>query len=64
MGDVTKVVPMDLELEYMDRDLMFDFVISLTAKDLVMVLPDKYKNILTGVIELRTDSGKLIVSNY
>lgn len=64
LGDVTKVVPMDLELEYMDRDLMFDFVISLIAKDLVMVLPDKYKNILTGVIELRTDSGKLIVSNY
>jgi hypothetical protein len=64
LGDITKVVPMDLELAYMDRDLMFDFVISLTAKDLVMVMPDKYKNILTGVIELRTDSGKLIISNY
>jgi len=63
LGDVTKIVPIDLELEYMDRDLMFDFVISLTSKDLVMVLPDKYKSFLTGVIELRTDSGKLIV-NY
>ncbi len=63
LGDIAKIVPIDIELEYMDRDLMFDFILTLTPKDLVMVLPEKYKNILTGVIELRTDSGKLVV-NY
>ncbi len=61
LGDIKKQVPLELELEYMDRDLMFDFVLTLTPKDLVMVLPDKYKNILTGIIEIRTDSGKLFV---
>jgi hypothetical protein len=61
LGDIKKQVPLELELEYMDRDLMFDFLLTLTPKDLVMVVPDKYKNILTGVIEIRTDSGKLFV---
>jgi hypothetical protein len=61
LGDIKKQVPLELELEYMDRDLMFDFILTLTPKDLVMVLPDKYKNILTGIIEIRTDSGKLFV---
>jgi hypothetical protein len=60
-GDVKKQIPLELELEYMDRDLMFDFILTLTPRDLEMVLPEKYKNVLTGNIELRTDAGKLIV---
>ncbi|HVD99765.1 MAG TPA: hypothetical protein VNB90_16265 [Cytophagaceae bacterium] len=62
LGDIRKQIPLELELEYMDRDLMFDFVLTLTPKDLEIAFPDKYKSILTGVIQLRTDAGKLVVS--
>ena len=61
LGDIKKQIPIELELEYMDRDLMFDFVLTLTPKDLEVVFPDKYKSILTGTIQLRTDSGRLTV---
>lgn len=61
LGDIRKQIPLDLELEYMDRDLMFDFILTLNPKDLEIVLPEKYKPILTGVIQLRTDAGKLMV---
>ncbi len=61
LGDLRKQFPLELELEYMDRDLMFDFVLTLNPKDLEMALPEKYKSILTGVIQLRTDAGKLMV---
>ncbi|HSZ24375.1 MAG TPA: hypothetical protein VK766_01585 [Cytophagaceae bacterium] len=64
LGDIKSQVPMDLTLDYMDRDLIFSFVLTLTPKDLTMSIPDSYKSILTGNIELRTDNSKLIIPKY
>lgn len=61
LGDIKKQIPIELELEFMDKDLMFDFVLTLTPKDLEVVFPDKYKPFLTGDIQLRTDGGRLTV---
>jgi hypothetical protein len=61
LGDIKKTIPIDLELEYMDKDLMFDFILTVTPADLEVVFPEKYKPFLTGNIQLRTDNGRLTV---
>jgi hypothetical protein len=64
MGDVKQEIPIEFEYAFMDKNLLFDFNLILTTKNLVVTMPERYRKILTGVIQIKMYQGKLFTADY